>query len=508
MSKQTNNVTTETRDLRNQPSGGASGTSGLKVGKNLKATVASGSSLKSQGEAMTTTTGNNKVFYLIVSFCISMELGSILFFTEITKEFLENNQYHSSNILNQILMYYYLTITYLTCTLSVFKTIKTEIWLCSIGPDITLLINYGPNIFLYDYPIIVKRLLINNVPNQNQSNCFYLYPNETTKCCQTLCSKSITGSLTTYVPSVYSTRTFTITKKYLTILVTKQYYVKKYVILLVKIFFLKKCNKLISIQFQGAKRKGQNIEEPKAIRRRAAMKDLGMSYAELSKTHTMLEARSTDPERALDQEDFEHLDCTIIYLHLDNKPTHKFGIVKMGLSQGGVWMACKDEETVEFVTEQVPKIKPPESKTTENEYRYNVYGPNNRPYKYYKLRVPERFWNTRERFIDLIKHFNTDLDYSYLSGDFYKNAHLRVSSGLVDRAKEVTQAYFYVSLEVEENMVSRLAAKGGIIMIGPNALEILGGGIEKAIEEHEKKQTEQTEDMELTEGESVLNYSA
>ena len=238
------------------------------------------------------------------------------------------------------------------------------------------------------------------------------------------------------------------------------------------------------------------------------MKDLGMNYAELSKTNTMVEIRASDPERTLDQEDFEHLDCTIIYLHLDNKPTPQFGIVKMGLSQGGVWMACKDKETVDFVTEQVPKIKPPETKTTEKEYQYRAYGPNNRPYKYYKLRVPERFWNTTDRFTDLIKHFNQDLDYSYLAGDFYKTAHLRVSSGLTDRTKEVNQGYFFVTLEVEENMVSRLAAKNGLIMIGPNALEIVGGGIEKAIEEYEKKQTEQTEEMELVEGDDTLNYSA
>ena len=56
-------------------------------------------------------------------------------------------------------------------------------------------------------------------------------------------------------------------------------------------------------------------------------------------------------------------------------------------------------------------------------------------------------------------------------------------------------------------IVSRLAEQNGFIMIGPNALEIKGGGIEKAIEQHEKKKTEQEEDME-TAGEEVLNYSA
>ena len=420
-----------------------------------------------------------------------MKLRTILFFIINTKEPL------------------FLTITYLTCTLSILKTIRIEISLCSIKPDITLLNKYGPNIYLYDYQIIVKRLLTYNVHKQKQFNCFCSYLNGKQKCCQFHCSKLITEKLTTYVPSVLSTRTFNTIKMYFIFntLVTKQCYANKYVTLSVNIFFHIKYTKLISIPFQGAKRKGQQLEEPKAVRRRAAMKDLFLNYAELSKTHTMLEVRASDPDLQLDQEDFEQLDASIVYLHLDLKPTPHFGIVKMGLSQGGVWIACKDNETVEFVTEQVPGVTPPETKSSKKDYLYRVYGPNNRPYKYYKIRVPERFWNTSERFIELIKHFNKELDMDFLSGSFYKTAHLRVSSGLVDRAKEVSQGYFFVTLEVDEIMVEKLAAKNGLIMIGPNTLEIIGGGIDKAIDEYEKRQREKekTEEMELVD---TLNYSA
>ena len=511
------NVTTETRDLRIQPTGGASGTSGLRVGNNPKATGAHGSSLKSQGEAVNMTTGKNKVLYLIVTVIFSMKLRIFLFFKENINEpiYLLNkvcNQYPSFNTLDLILMYYKQENTYLTSTLSIFKTIKIEIALCSIKPDITLLIKYVPNItvnkHLYDYPISIKRLLKTNVPNRKQ--CFLLYPTEPIECCGSLCVKSIIESLTTVVPSVYHTpRIIIIIILYIRIiiLVIKHNYVNQYIGLLENIFFIKKCNKpkLNCILFQGAKRKGNEaVEEPKARRRRAAMLELGMSYAELSKTHTMLEARASDPEKLLDQTDFENLDGSLIFLHLDLKPTPDFGIVKMGLSQGGVWVACKDKETVDFVEKQVPNITPPEN---EKKYTYKIYGPNNRPFKYYRIRVPERFWSTPERFVDLVKHFNKDLDYSYLAGDFYKNAHLRVSGGLADKAKEIDQGHFFVTLEVEENMVERLAKKNGIVMIGPNALEIKGGGIEKAIEKFENERNEQTE-METEGGDDTLNYSA
>ena len=380
-----------------------------------------------------------------------------------------------------------------------------------------MFIKYEPNIIvnlhLYDYPISIKRLLISNVPNKKQLTCFFLHSTEPINCincCGSLCAKQIIEISPTYVPSVYHTPRITIIinlYRSIIILELKQGYVKKYIELLKKICFFIKCTKpkLNSILFQGAKRKGEDTEEPKARRRRAAQQELGMTYAELSKTHTMLEARASAPEKQLDQVDFEHLDSSLIFLHLDLKPTEHYGIVKMGLSQGGVWIACKDMPTVDFVTLQVPKLTPP--KDTDKEYEYRIYGPNNRPFKYYKIRVPERFWSTPERFVELIKHFNKNLDYSYLAGDFYKNAHLRVSSGLTDRSKEVEQGYFIVNIEVEENMVPRLAEQNGFIMIGPNALEIKGGGIEKAIEQHEKKKTEQEEDME-TAGEDVLNYSA
>ncbi len=272
----------------------------------------------------------------------------------------------------------FLTNTYLTCTLSILKTIRIEIALCSIKPDITLLNIYGPNIYLYDYQTIVKRFLINNVHKQKQCNRFCSYPTRKQKCYQFHCSKLIAENLTTYVLDEPHTRTFNIIKMNFNKLETKQCYVT----LFVNIFSHTKYTKLISIPFQGgAKRKGQqHTEEPRAVRKRAAMKELFLNYAELSKTNTMLEIRSSDPDLQLDQEDFEHLDCSIVYLHLDLKPTPHFGIVKMGLSQGGVWVACTDKETVEFVTEQVPGIHPPETKASKNDYLYKVYGPNNRPY--------------------------------------------------------------------------------------------------------------------------------
>ena len=264
-------------------------------------------------------------------------------------------------------------------------------------------------------------------------------------------------------------------------LVTKLFYIIKYVGLSENIVFCKTCinPKLNSILFQAAKRKGQDTgEEPKTRRRRAAMLDIGLNYAELSKTHTMLEARSSNSEKPLDQSDFENIDCSLIYLHLDLKPTPDFGIVKMGLSQGGVWIACKDKETADFVTEHVPKIKPAEN-SGKKPYLYMIFGPDNRPYKYFKIRVPERFWNSTDRFIELVRHFNKNLSYTYKAGDFFNSSHMRVSSGLVDKKSEVELGFFWVTLEVDETMFPRLAEQNGLIMIGPNALEIVGGGREK-----------------------------
>ncbi len=219
MNNKSNEPTTESRDLRTQSKGGARGTSGLRVEKNPKATGASGSSLKSQGETMTRTTGNNMVIHFIVTYIVSMKLRSILFFTETINE----------------------TITYFTCTLSIFKTIKTEIGLCSIGPDTTLLIVYVPTIF---YPKVVKRLLTTNVPKLKSRNCFLLHSTEP-KCCQSLHTKPVMESKTTCTSLVYlyTIRTNSIIKLYKCsiMLVTKLFYIINYVGLSENIVFCKTC---------------------------------------------------------------------------------------------------------------------------------------------------------------------------------------------------------------------------------------------------------------------------
>ena len=121
------------------------------------------------------------------------------------------------------------------------------------------------------------------------------------------------------------------------------------------------------------------------------MLDTGLNYSELRETRIILEARSSNSERPLDQSDFENIEINLIYLQLDLKTTPDFGIVKMGLSQGGVWIACKDIETADFVTQHVPKIKPP--KHAENTYLYTIFGPDNRPYEYFK----NKRYHTREQ---------------------------------------------------------------------------------------------------------------
>ncbi len=114
-----------------------------------------------------------------------------------------------------------------------FKTIKIEIGLCSIRPDITLLIIYVPTI---SYPKIVKRLLAINVPKL-KTNCFLSYPTEP-KCCNTLCTKAIMERKTTCTSIVYlyTTRIMFNIKLYRNVF--KLFYIIKCVGLYENIFFL------------------------------------------------------------------------------------------------------------------------------------------------------------------------------------------------------------------------------------------------------------------------------
>ena len=59
-----------------------------------------------------------------------------------------------------------------------------------------------------------------------------------------------------------------------------------------------------------------------------------------------------------------------------------------------------------------------------------------------------------------------------------------------DRTTEIVGGYFTVSLEVEEDLLDIIADMGGFLTILSTTVKLVGGNIDKIIQEHEDKENQ------------------
>lgn len=254
-----------------------------------------------------------------------------------------------------------------------------------------------------------------------------------------------------------------------------------------------------------------------------------LSYATCAKHYVMLEFRASNPKVALKQEDYGNIEAKLAFAYMKlpkPRPETIPKVYQMGLSQGALWCAAHDDFTYQFCLETVPAFetpkkylpnpllppKPKPAKGTkpkkltpeenalvleweipENElpYTYEVYGPNNKPFRYLKGRFPKDFWcDNHEEFIELLRAFHPKLDRNITdptTGQQIKY-HLRISAGMEDRATEIIGGYFTISLEVEEDLLQVLAEMDGFLTILSTNVKLVGGNIDRLIQEHIDKE--------------------
>lgn len=207
-----------------------------------------------------------------------------------------------------------------------------------------------------------------------------------------------------------------------------------------------------------------------------------LRYADVARAgNIMIEIRASNPKVQLGQPDFDNIEhkMAMAYVNLPSpRPTQMPKIFQMGLSQGGMWIGAKDEYTLEFMLIHVPCFLMPPGTGT---YTYQVYGPENRPYKYFKTTVPVRFWGCRLQLEDIILAFHPQLQAEML--DRYGNPkypHLRISAGM-ENPEEIVGGYFPITIETDELLGPELGRLGGILTILSTKLRLVGGGIEQFI---------------------------
>ena len=106
----------------------------------------------------------------------------------------------------------------------------------------------------------------------------------------------------------------------------------------------------------------------------------------------MVKIRASNPNIALEQEDFVRIDnMTLMALLSDVEDrmdsTEDNWDVNKGVADGAFWFVCGNQDTVDTWIRIMKDIKPPEGKP----YTYMTYDPDNMPYRYFTVRTRTEF---------------------------------------------------------------------------------------------------------------------
>ena len=208
------------------------------------------------------------------------------------------------------------------------------------------------------------------------------------------------------------------------------------------------------------------------------------TFAEKTREGFLVEFRSSIPGAPLVQEDFDHLERTILQHYLDiPEPTFAYRTINSGISQGGVWYACENQETADFLRNIVPGIDPPEGMGA---YSYVI---GNGELRYIKLKLPSKLWMSRDRLVKSLRLQNPSLQ-TYLDEAGQRvQARFHVTAGLEpeNEATARQQQYTYVTIEVHVNTVQAIVDLHGEVLIGNSRVRVTGAGIDQLIAERDNQ---------------------
>ena len=218
------------------------------------------------------------------------------------------------------------------------------------------------------------------------------------------------------------------------------------------------------------------------------------SFAEvLKEKRLVVEIRASDPDIQLDQEDFEHLDDETFFALPSVRPVMAnmteedadWVVEYKGVAHGACWYTCKNEKTVENWIKVMKLVKPPEG----SNYTYLVYGPGERPFRYFTLRIPRRLVtranNDLEKLMELTRGVNYFLTTTYKNKDGQeRRCHAKFLKVLENRDSTKPKddpKYCILKMEVEELLFQPILKEKGMIAVGMTKYELRGGGLHAAL---------------------------
>ena len=130
-------------------------------------------------------------------------------------------------------------------------------------------------------------------------------------------------------------------------------------------------------------------------------------------------------------------------------------------------------------------VKPPEG----SNYTYLVYGPGERPFRYFTLRIPRRLVtranNDLEKLMELTRGVNYFLTTTYKNKDGQeRRCHAKFLKVLENRDSTKPKddpKYCILKMEVEELLFQPILKEKGMIAVGMTKYELRGGGLHAAL---------------------------
>jgi hypothetical protein len=240
---------------------------------------------------------------------------------------------------------------------------------------------------------------------------------------------------------------------------------------------------IVSFSLQGKRTVDERIlEDGSNENKRRRGEKPKLRYADVANAgYIMIEIRASNGDIQLSQPDYDQIESSLAYAYVnlpEPRPKELPKIFQMGLSQGGLWVGAKDEFTHQFMLVHVPTFSMPPGTGF---YQYEVFGPDNRPFKYFRTSVPVRFWGPRPKLEEIITAFHPELTSKLL--DRYgvtRTPHLRISTGM-ENPNDIVKGYFPIVIEMDENLGPVLGRLGGVLEILSTKLKLVGGGIERYI---------------------------
>jgi len=172
-----------------------------------------------------------------------------------------------------------------------------------------------------------------------------------------------------------------------------------------------------------------------------------------------LEVKASETGISLNEQDFHAIEVGIVDRYVDSNADFECEMKYVGVDQGRINMSCNNIHTFNLLLHNVQHIQVPEKriKSEKRRYTYKIVS-NQNVFRYFKAKIPIRFFRDEVRLIDFIRKFNQFLDSP-------RRAYIKVVKGCDDISKENVKGFFYPIFEIEKNVQMKDIIKLGATVI-------------------------------------------